>query len=331
MGNLFLKIFLITFCLFNTISLFSQNESKYKKVDEFVRLFKYNPSNLSELKVLANEYKRKFHTSDELVRAAFVWIADNISYDCNGYNNNNFIYEVKEVLRLKKGVCSGYANLLEQFCKEFNIECTIVIGFVKGVGVSKVYANSLNSNHAWNAVKIENEWKLIDPTWGSGSSSDDNCSKFIKEFKEQYFYCKPEELIKTHFPDSSRWQLLNPAYTAVQFADSIKKRNEIPKDSIIKKNVGEIIKFTFSKLPFVDNIMISICDIDHQVLESLNDTLQYDGNNYFYNFKVKRTGKYRINLYTYNSKANETEATLINNNSFVLHVPTKLKTIKKLK
>jgi hypothetical protein len=79
--------------------------------------------------------------------------------------------------------------------------------------------------HAWNAVQIDGEWKLIDITWASGTIKmkkqhlDKMMDKVFKvpykqklKFKrkrnDDYFFAPPEKFILTHLPSAPAWQLL---------------------------------------------------------------------------------------------------------------------------
>jgi hypothetical protein len=52
--------------------------------------------------------------------------------------------------------------------------------------------------HAWNAVKIEGSWRLVDVTWASQ----------VTGVREGFFMVPPEQFIETHYPSHSDWQLL---------------------------------------------------------------------------------------------------------------------------
>ena len=70
-------------------------------------------------------------------------------------------------------------------------------GYAKGLGYSQTH--ELKINHEWNAVKVYNEWCLIDSTWGVGDNSD-------------FYLCTPPEFfIRKHLPQESQqeFQLLN--------------------------------------------------------------------------------------------------------------------------
>ncbi len=303
----------------------AQTSINYAGVDEFVRAYPVKLSATGDIRVFARELKRQFRTDDELVRAAFYWITHNISYDCDGYRQKNGLYELNDVLSRHKGICAGYASLMKFFCDEMGVECIIVDGFAAGIGVTSFEEDSLQTNHAWNAVKINGQWKLVDATWGSGGANSD-CTKTFPSFNEHYFYCKPEVFIITHFPDSARWQLLDTPYTRHQFEASIEKWKKIsvqdePKDSVIKRNIGETVRFTFERKDERNMISISVYGKDNQptdIFDSLNVT---DKGAYYYDFKVTKAGYYRVDvsIFYYTDAEKESVGTSIE--TYYLQVP----------
>ena len=70
------------------------------------------------------------------------------------------------------------------------------------------------SNHEYNAVKLNNQWYPIDSTWGAGHLKN---KKFVKSYNEFYFMSNPELLITTHFPIEDKWQLTKRKYTLEEF------------------------------------------------------------------------------------------------------------------
>jgi transglutaminase/protease-like cytokinesis protein 3 len=92
------------------------------------------------------------------------------------------------------------------------LHSAIIIGYAKGLDY--LVGDSSEANHAWNSVKINNSWYLIDTTWGAGTV---NNNEFQRKFNSQYFATPPQQLIYSHFPEESSWQLLPTAYTRQQF------------------------------------------------------------------------------------------------------------------
>lgn len=101
-------------------------------------------------------------------------------------------------------VCSGYADLFTALASKVGLESVVVGGHGKGFGFADMPPGapipSEASNHAWNAVKIDNgEWKLIDCCWGAGNVSGKG-KPYEKSFKPSYFTMSNEEFGLEHFP-----------------------------------------------------------------------------------------------------------------------------------
>lgn len=92
------------------------------------------------------------------------------------------------------------------------LDVVVVDGYAKGYGY--VVGNTTQINHAWNVVKINNKWYLIDPTWGAGNI---NNGQFNRQFNPYYFATPPKQFIFDHFPVENEWQLLAKHYTKQQF------------------------------------------------------------------------------------------------------------------
>lgn len=59
-------------------------------------------------------------------------------------------------------VCDGYSSAFKLLCDKFGIDCAFIVGTSdQGNG---------SENHAWNAVKLEEEWYAMDVTWNATSS-----------------------------------------------------------------------------------------------------------------------------------------------------------------
>ena len=152
-------------------------------------------------------------TEAEKARLIYSWIAQHIAYDVPMVVNNQVDdLRPETVLQRRQTICSGYANLYQAIAQAMGLEAVIVEGYAKGVGGFVGTDNEVN--HAWNAVKIAGKWYLLDTTWGAGTVND---NVFQPRFSAYYFTTPPEQLIYTHFPRESQWQLLPTVYTRAQF------------------------------------------------------------------------------------------------------------------
>ncbi len=152
----------------------------------------------------------------EKARAIFRWIAENIDYNIEGYFSGDFgAQDANDLLKSRKSVCDGYSDLFESLAKGAGLEAVRIAGYGKGYGYMPGQNISGKSNHAWNAVRINGSWYLVDCTWGAGYINEDK--KYVREFDEHYFMTPPGEFIYDHFPDDSLWQLMEMPISASEY------------------------------------------------------------------------------------------------------------------
>lgn len=182
----------------------------YRSIDELARSLDYRGNSVTELAGLLSRFAL---TPAEKARAIYTWIASHINYDVPGFLRGNYgDTSPSAVLSSRSTICSGYAGLYRALAKEMGLETAVIEGYARGSDY--LVGDPGGINHAWNAVKIENAWYLVDPTWGAGTVSGEN---FQAGFNPYYFATPPEQLISSHFPARSAWQLLPTAYTREQF------------------------------------------------------------------------------------------------------------------
>jgi hypothetical protein len=152
----------------------------------------------------------------EKARSIFRWVTENIDYDISGFFTGSFEgTSSKDVLKSRKSVCSGYSDIFSSLARSAGLEVVRIAGYGKGYGYLPGDNLSGPSNHAWNAVKINGSWYLIDCTWGAGYIDDNK--KYVHEFDDHYFMTPPSEFIYGHFPEDSRWQLLEHPLSKSEF------------------------------------------------------------------------------------------------------------------
>ena len=158
------------------------------------------------LNELAQQLTSPFSSLTDKARVIFTWLHHNIAYDAKLYYSDGPRATTPQAT-LEKGlaVCSGYADLFKLLATQAGLQCVVINGHGKGAGFKASPAGSTNlpeydSNHAWNAVRIDHgEWKLIDSCWGAGSI-DPSIQQFNKHFKPDEFTMSNEDFGKKHFP-----------------------------------------------------------------------------------------------------------------------------------
>jgi hypothetical protein len=191
------------------------NEERYTVVDRHA--LNVPASATKSIETLSSFLTKPFTRDEEKARAIFRWITDNISYDVEGYFSGRTSSDCDNVLESKSSVCGGYSNLFAVLCQKAGLKVVTIGGYGKGFSYHAGDTISGEQNHAWNAVKIRGEWRLIDCTWGAGKVDEEG--SYIKEFEPYYFMASPEEFIYRHFPNEKKWQLLQRPVSRREFEE----------------------------------------------------------------------------------------------------------------
>lgn len=126
---------------------FSKDFVSEEQVDEaIVQTEMVKNEVLSELK--GDDYKK--------IRTIHDYIIDNTEYDST-YEEEG-IYGIYGALVKKKSVCEGYAKSVKYLANAAGISCEIMQG-------TATNTSGQTESHAWNCVKLDGVWYLIDPTW----------------------------------------------------------------------------------------------------------------------------------------------------------------------
>jgi len=148
-------------------------------------------------------------TDDDYLKAKSIhdWIVCNIPYDVLAYNNGEFkLKEPHITLRYKAAVCGGYSALFNYMARRAGFECHYVAGYTKGRSKRSIQPQGIFTRHAWNCIKINNIWYLIDSTWNAGYVNE---NVFHFAYSTDYFLTNPAIFIKRHYPQSPGFLLLD--------------------------------------------------------------------------------------------------------------------------
>ncbi len=258
---------LLFFFLLINISAFSQS---FEKVDNTV--LKY--PRFSKVEDLADRISNDFTSDENKTRAAFFWLTKNIRYNLKEYYNPNqrsyrFSYSSEEdkinklqaikdkliadTFKNKTGVCEEYAQSFKKICDLLHIESEVIKGYVRN-NAREIGKISKSTNHAWNAVKVNGKWIILDATWAAGSEYN---GKWIRNFNNYFFDIPKDKILKTHYPEDQLWVLRFGRMTIDQFYNQPIYTNNLlalntelisPKSGIIKLKPSEDIKLKFKNL-----------------------------------------------------------------------------------
>ncbi|MBL7813645.1 MAG: hypothetical protein JNL70_01480 [Saprospiraceae bacterium] len=208
------KTFMIGLFLYLSVLLpLSMRGQNFARIDSIA--MHAPPMATRSLSDLAAYCQANAHSDLEIVRFYFVWVARNIRYDERAAMMTTINFDARRqspqfVFRSQKAICTGYSRLMEHLCKLSNIPILYVAGYGRG----ETYADSIET-HAWNVVRVNGEWGLIDATWASNTLAKDS-SELNIEF-ERYFMGISYEFQKGHLPYDPVFQLTKDLIKRYEF------------------------------------------------------------------------------------------------------------------
>lgn len=114
----------------------------------------------------------------EKLKFFYDWIIEHTEYESNSYSQ-----DMRSVFLKNSSVCAGYSRAFQYLCEKSNMECTYVPGYVKN-----------NEKHAWNLVKLSDQYYWVDVTWGDPLYAGEQNN----EINYNFFLVDDEELFQTH-------------------------------------------------------------------------------------------------------------------------------------
>lgn len=221
----------------------------------------------------------------------YCWIAENIRYNAAALTSWNYgDLSAEGVFQSKMAVCTGFSNLFESIGKEMGLEVVTIPGFAKGYSYMEG-SSTKESNHVWNAVKLNGEWKLIDSTWGQGYvKKQDGKDVNIKQFNDFWFATEPYQFLFTHFPEEEQYQFMNNTISNKKFEKAPRITPPYFKRGLINSNNYKEI-FSLKKSDLVKSYSI---DDDFLIQEAPIYKKLKKGKNYNFNIKNNSAQKMAI-------------------------------------
>lgn len=309
------------FLLVSTLSVAQDKPVSFSSID--LRVQKIDAVSLDSL---SQQLTAPYVTEMEKVRSIFRWITENISYKTKSPILTRRItrsrYEEPEdtatvlkplservaenVLKNREAVCDGYARLFKTLCDKAGIRSEIVNGYARS-GFNRVGLHFI-SNHSWNAVYVDSNWRLLDVTWASGYMTYSGY-EFIKKYDDYYFMTPPEQFIRDHYPDDLQWALLaDPPtleeYRRTPFKSQAFIKNRVlsfrPAKGVIEARLGDTVEVELEVAAVdyeTDPLKERVPDSSLAPLERMLDVLPIiEGNRLRYSYAVVSTEVEWLNL-----------------------------------
>ncbi|KAK9240114.1 hypothetical protein V1525DRAFT_370961 [Lipomyces kononenkoae] len=165
---------------------------------------------------------RPYKSDLQRLRAIFIFCTERIIWQqappVDEYDEPS--YDVARIFRSKKASSDELANCVKSMCDLLQIPCEVVTGYLRAPG-EIVDSQTSRVNHAWNAVAVDGEWRMVDASLASPThprrSLYSNCPSSAAE--DFYFLARPSEILFTHIPRYKPQQHIIPKLSAELLLD----------------------------------------------------------------------------------------------------------------
>ncbi|MDG3132410.1 transglutaminase [Streptococcus suis] len=156
----------------------------------------YYPSDLTaiskQLEEKANSIIAQAPTTSDYDKVKYFYeiIIKETDYDIEAFKNNQLSWrtqDITSVLLDKLSVCAGYSRTFQYLCKKVGIDCIYVTGMTKG-------SQAENVSHAWNLVKIGEQYYGVDTTWGDPIFEQAMGGQVYEDISYDYL-CIPDSIL----------------------------------------------------------------------------------------------------------------------------------------
>ncbi len=170
----------------------------FQLVDKSARFVNSLPPMTNAASLAQGYVCRPYRSDVQRLRAIFTWVSEKVAWE------EDFEGEVdsRRIIQTKRGCAEEVAVLVMEMCLAMGLHAEVVRGFLKSPGEVMDYDSSLRPNHWWNAVIVDNGWRIIDcslasptnPKRGQFSSTGSQVAE------TGWFLARPMEICYTHIP-----------------------------------------------------------------------------------------------------------------------------------
>lgn len=180
----------------------------FAQVDKNSR-FIGEPPPMTTAATLATAYVcRPFRSEVQRLRAIFTWVAERICWEQEAEG----AADSRRVIETKRACAEEYAALVLDLCAAAGLVCEMVRGFLKSPGDVLDPTMAPRSNHWWNAVVVDGEWRMMDCCLASPSNPKRGLYSSVSGASADFwwFLTRPSELCWTHVPEHHDQQHMVP-------------------------------------------------------------------------------------------------------------------------
>ncbi|KAK2004538.1 variant SH3 domain-containing protein [Colletotrichum falcatum] len=178
------------------------------QVDKNSRFVSSLPATVTAQSVATTYVCRPYRSDVQRLRAIFTWVSEKILWE----EDFEGAVDTRRVVQSKRASAEEYAVLVMEMCSAVGIQCEVIRGYLKTPGEIPEYNIMPRANHWWNAVLVDNEWRMMDCCIASPSYPRRHLYSSVGGSAADFwwFLARPTELCWTHIPEHHTQQHICP-------------------------------------------------------------------------------------------------------------------------
>lgn len=178
-------------------------------VDKNSRFINSLPPTTNAMSLTTGYVCRPYRSDVQRLRAIFTWVSEKIAWEEELVDGD---IDTRRVIQTKRGCPEEVAVLVMEMCASVGIHAEVVRGYLKCPGEVPEIGLMPRPNHFWNAVLVDNDWRMMDCSLASATNPRRSLySSTGPTLSESwYFLTRPMELCWTHIPEHHQHQHIVP-------------------------------------------------------------------------------------------------------------------------
>ena len=178
------------------------------QVDKNSRFINGLPPTTTAITLSTQYVCRPWRSDVQKLRAIFTWVSEKIVWE-DDYEGQ---MDTRRVLQTKRGCAEEYAMLVAEMCKAAGLQNEVVRGYLKTPGEIPEVDIMPRSNHWWNAVVVDGQWRIMDCCLASPSNPKrlQYSTASSSSVNTWWFLVRPTEACWTHIAEHGAQQHICP-------------------------------------------------------------------------------------------------------------------------
>jgi len=182
--------------------------ANFQLVDKSARFVNSLPPMTNPTSLAQGYVCRPYRSDVQRLRAIFTWVSEKVAWE------EEFVGEIdpRRVIQMRRGCSEEVAVLVFEMCLAMGLHAEVVRGYLKSPGEVVEYDNNPRPNHWWNAVIVDDCWRIMDCSLASPTNPKrGRYSSAGSQIAENgFFLARPMEICYSHISSGFEQQHICP-------------------------------------------------------------------------------------------------------------------------